>query len=99
MKELFDFIRERFKKKRLSFNLDGTEIHFDLGDDGDKTWSDRFEITITKLNESIYSILVYKFLKRKGKMTYEKAGYIEFDKEAVKKRLEDLYLELKIKKL
>lgn len=99
MKKLYEHIKKHFKKKRLMISLEGDEIVFDMFDENDKTWGDRFEVHISKIADDIYSIIVYKMIKRNGRVSYEKDGFIEFSEDAVKKKLEDLYLELKIKKL
>jgi len=99
MRELYDYIKKHFKKKRVMMSIRDNELVFDMFDESEKTWKDRYEVHIKKISDDAYSIIVYKMIKHNGKVNYEKDGSIEFSKDAVKRKLEDLYLELKIKKL
>lgn len=95
-KRVVEFIKKRFEYKHVLYNYEGLIAEITFFDD---KLDDRFDVTIKLLPPNIWNIIVYKKRLIGHKIEYEKEGYIEFSPEETMARIENIYIEFKVKKL
>ena len=94
-----EYLKERFKRKQILYSPEEKVINFELFDDSDTKLSDEYKIIIKEIAPNIFSLIVYKILTRNNKIKYERDGFVEFGEDNVIKRIDNLYVEFKIKRL